>query len=385
MTASSPRTWYEFFAGGGMARLGLGSNWHCTFANDISEKKASSYREHFGPSEELSVTDVAALRASDLPGRADLVWASFPCQDLSLAGSGAGLDGTRSGAFRPFWKLMESLEAERRAPKVIVLENVTGTLTSHGGQDFSSIIRAFADIGYAVGALVIDASRFLPQSRQRLFVVGTRRGAAIPPNLTRATPTEPFHRPALIKAYDKLPVAARKSWIWWNLPAPNTAVSTLSSIIEDDPSSVSWHSASETARLLKLMSPAHRKLVENLVRLPGRHVGTVYKRMRPNRNGERVQRAEVRFDGVSGCLRTPTGGSSRQTVLLVEDGRVKSRLLSTREAARLMGVPDNYPLPLKYNDAYHLFGDGVVVPVVSWLRDHLLAPLTGTRSFEQVA
>ncbi|MFZ0787422.1 MAG: DNA cytosine methyltransferase, partial [Candidatus Acidiferrales bacterium] len=76
---------------------------------------------------------------------------------------------------------------------------------------------------------------------------------------------------------------------------------------------------------------------------------------------------------------------SRQTVILVEKGRVRTRLLSPREAARLMGVPDSYPLPSAYNDAYHLFGDGVAVPVVSWLENHLLWPLVSSTSFEQVA
>jgi len=83
----------------------------------------------------------------------------------------------------------------------------------------------------------------------------------------------------------------------------------------------------------------------------------------------------VRFDQVSGCLRTPVGGSSRQVIVLVEGKRIRSRLLSPREAARLMGVPEDYPLPPNYNDAYHLFGDGLAVPVVSWLEQHLLRPM----------
>jgi DNA (cytosine-5)-methyltransferase 1 len=83
----------------------------------------------------------------------------------------------------------------------------------------------------------------------------------------------------------------------------------------------------------------------------------------------------VRFDDISGCLRTPAGGSSRQTLIVVEDGKVRSRLLSSREAARLMGLPDTYKLPQNYNEAYHLAGDGVVVPVVRHLAAHLLEPL----------
>jgi DNA (cytosine-5)-methyltransferase 1 len=88
-----------------------------------------------------------------------------------------------------------------------------------------------------------------------------------------------------------------------------------------------------------------------------------------------MQRAEVRFDDVAGCLRTPGGGSSRQTLLVVHGDFVRSRLLSPREAARLMGLPDTYKLPGRYNDAYHLAGDGLVVPAVSFLSEHLLEPL----------
>ena len=157
-------TFYEFFAGAGMARAGLGSNWRCLLANDIDQKKARSYRLNWGSSDFLC-RDVATLTTADLPGRADLAWASFPCQDLSLAGGGAGLRGERSGSFWPFWGLMTKLSQEGRAPQVIVLENVCGTLTSHDGKDFEAICRSLLDGGYRFGALIVDAVRFVPQSR----------------------------------------------------------------------------------------------------------------------------------------------------------------------------------------------------------------------------
>ena len=97
--ATKKTNWYEFFAGGGMARLGLGPQWNCTFANEWCEKKARAYRAYFGKSPELKLKDICSLKTSELPGHAELVWASFPCQDLSLAGSGAGLRGERSGTF----------------------------------------------------------------------------------------------------------------------------------------------------------------------------------------------------------------------------------------------------------------------------------------------
>ncbi len=85
MTALERPTYYEFFAGGGMARCGLGDGWDCLYANDIDARKAQSYAANWG-ADHLHVGDVGALKADDLPGRADLAWASSPCQDLSLAG-----------------------------------------------------------------------------------------------------------------------------------------------------------------------------------------------------------------------------------------------------------------------------------------------------------
>jgi DNA (cytosine-5)-methyltransferase 1 len=87
------------------------------------------------------------------------------------------------------------------------------------------------------------------------------------------------------------------------------------------------------------------------------------------------QRTEVRFDGLAGCLRTPGGGSSRQFIIVTEAGRVRSRLLAPREAARLMGLPESYRLPASANAALHLAGDGVVVPMVRHLAAEILEPL----------
>jgi DNA (cytosine-5)-methyltransferase 1 len=378
-------TWYEFFAGGGMTRLGVGSRWKCVFANDFCEKKARAYRAFFGASPELSVADVGRLTTEDLPGNPDLVWASFPCQDLSLAGNGAGLDGERSGAFRPFWRLVSGMVDEGRAPRLVVLENVVGALTSHSGNDFTSLVRAFAESGYRVGALVMNAAYFLPQSRPRLFVVGFHGSNPIPTKLASPVPLEPWHTKSLTKAHEKLPGRLVRDWVWWTLPIPAEARPTLASVIEERPTGTEWHSEAETRRLLSLMTTRHRKRVADAMRAGGHHVGTIYKRTRPDQKGVMAQRAEVRFDGISGCLRTPVGGSSRQTVIIVNKGRVLTRLLSPREAARLMGVPDSYPLPSGYNDAYHLFGDGVAVPVVRWLENHLLLPLGTCRRFERVA
>ena len=118
-------TFYEFFAGAGMARAGLGDRWRCLFANDFDHKKAATYRLNWGM-DNFVCSDVREVKSTDLQQTADLVWASFPCQDLSLAGGGAGLKGERSGTFWPFWDLMTKLVADGREPSMIVLENVCG-------------------------------------------------------------------------------------------------------------------------------------------------------------------------------------------------------------------------------------------------------------------
>lgn len=365
---------YEFFAGGGMARAGLGPDWQCTFANDIDVKKAKTYQRNWQePS--LLIEDIQNITAAQLPGLADLAWASFPCQDLSLAGAGAGLKGARSGTFWSFWALMRQLKQDGRLPKMIAIENVCGTLSSHQGQDFIAICQALGEAGYRFGALILDAAMFLPQSRPRLFILAIDERRALPKSLILDLPSPRFHTNPLQKAVKKLPEPSKKRWLWWHLPQPASRTLTITDLIEDQPSGVKWHTPSETQRILSLMSEANLQKVASSQAQGRRIVGAVYKRTRKDHAGRSVQRAEVRFDGIAGCLRTPVGGSSRQMIMVVEGEHVKSRLVSPRETARLMGLPDTYVLPEKNNEAYHLTGDGVVVPVVAHLRQHLFDPI----------
>jgi DNA (cytosine-5)-methyltransferase 1 len=356
-----------------MVRAGLGPGWRCLFANDIDPKKGRIYRANWGGGD-LKTADVGALTTEDLPGRAALAWASFPCQDLSLAGAGGGLQGNRSGTFWLFWKLMTALAGERRAPTMIVLENVCGTLTARAGKDFAAICEAIQDAGYRIGALVVDAALFVPQSRPRLFIVCVRRGVGIPDGCVAETPVPPWHT-RIKTAYDGISSEAKRDWIWWNPAPPPKRTLGLSDLIEDDPKDVAWFSQDETRDLISKMSALHRAKLQHARRQKRRMVGGLYRRTRLDESGGKIQRAEIRFDNVSGCLRTPGGGSSRQVILVIEGNSVRARLISGRETARLMGLPDTYLLPENYNDAYHLTGDGVVVPVVRHLARRLFEPI----------
>lgn len=367
-------TFMEFFAGGGMARLGLGAGWRCVVANDLDPAKCAAYRANFGGGD-LIQGDIGALTAIDLPAeRADLAWASFPCQDLSLAGARAGLAGARSGAFFSFWRLMRALGAAGRAPRLIVIENVAGLLTSRNGADFRAVVETLAAAGYGVSALMVDARAFAPQSRPRLFIFGF---STPPPPAQAPAGPDAFTPKALLANVAALAPEAARAWRWL-APRPLTRRNlALADIIDRD--APGWSRAEGRAALAQ-MSARQRAAVETLLKDSGVHIGAAFRRIRVE-NGKRVQRLEARFDGVAGCLRTPAGGSSRQVLLKIENGAVSARLLSPREAARVMGLPDCYALPESVTAALKLVGDGVSPPVVRWIAEAILEPALSRKAF----
>lgn len=373
---------YEFFAGGGMARAGLGDSWQCLLANDVAPVKIEAYKARWG-AEHLDTRDVRELLPEDLPDTADLAWASFPCQDLSVAGNGLGIGeaeraDTRSGALWPFLSLISALHAECRQPSVIVLENVTGLLTSNAGRDFSAICTALRRMSYQFGAVVIDAKHFLPQSRPRIFILAVHSNVSIPADLVRRTPNLPWHTPGIVRAHADLPRAAVAGWQWWNLgEAPTLRPGALLSAI-DVGDSASWHTPAETRRFIAMMTPSHLTRLRDAKRSNRTQIGSLYLRMRPER-GSNVQRAEISFGETLGCLRTPRGGGSRPRIIVVNGQKVRTRLLSPREAAGLMGLPPDHPLPETYEHAFRLIGDGVATPAVRFLANRLIEPLAQAR------
>lgn len=378
---------YEFFAGGGMVRAGLGAGWDCLLANDLDPKKAESYRRNWGD-DEMRCADVAALSAEDLPGRADLAWASFPCQDLSLAGAGSGLGGARSGAFWPFWDLMTALAAAGRAPEIVALENVCGLITSRQGADLRALIAALAAGGRRVGALVADAAWFVPQSRPRLFLFSLApEAAARLQALGRvAAAAEPaLAPPALRRVVEDLPPEVAAAWFWPRPPSPDTRQRDLIDILEPEGPDLLWDAPEETARLLTQLSPRHQAEIAALRKTGRRRVGAAFRRTRPSPAGGSAPRIEPRFDGLAGCLRTPAGGSSRQILLEIKGAATCSRLFTPRETARLMGLGEDYRLPSRVTEAYHLTGDGVAPPVVRWLAETLFEPILAERGAPPLA
>jgi len=362
-----PKTCAEFFAGIGLMRMGLeAQGWSALFANDIDVQKYKMYSSQFPDADtHFHLGDIHHLPASEVP-TVSLATASFPCTDLSLAGSRSGLSGKQSSAFWGFMSILQDM-GDRRPP-LVLLENVTGFLTSEGGKDFREALLALNSLGYSVDALVLDAAYFVPQSRQRLFVVGVRNDKQ-PSNLSAGLS---FYgstlRPKALA--DFIFLHPEINWSIRNLPDPPRATCSLSCIVEDLPlASSEWWSVERASYLLEQMSPRHRLVADQMISAPKWSYGTVFRRIRNEKS-----MAELRTDGIAGCLRTPKGGSGRQILFKAGFGQYQVRLLTPRECARLMGA-DDYQIDVPLNQALFGFGDAVCVPVVEWITRNYLNPI----------
>jgi DNA (cytosine-5)-methyltransferase 1 len=255
----------------------------------------------------------------------------------------------------------------KQRPPLVLLENVAGFLTSHGGDDFRDALLELNGLGYTVDAFIIDAARFVPQSRQRLFVVGQLKK---PTSVLNDTPS-------LLQS-DLRPAALADFILWhpeikWNLrdlPALPRQQNTIADIVEElSPNSSAWWSRERCDYLLNQMSPKHRKIADEMIASPKCSYATVFRRVRASGS-----MAELRTDGIAGCLRTPRGGSGRQILFVAGGGRFNVRLLTARECARLMGA-DDFRIEVPLNQALFGFGDAVCVPAIKWIADHYLTPL----------
>ena len=368
---STVNTFAELFSGIGLMRLGLEQTGiQCQFANDLDANKNLIYQHHFGSSH-LHAGDIAQLRAAQMPST-DLITASFPCQDLSLAGNRQGLSGKRSGLFHEFIRILTELKRERRAPRIVLLENVTGLLTSHGGQDIRTILESLNNLGYACDVLLLDAVHFLPQSRPRIFIVGMQNRG----HRNLELPDHPCRPKSIQNVIQENP---HINWQFLSLPKlPEFRACTLAECLENG-DHLRWFNAAELTReLAYIRGPSRERLEQAQTRADTSDQSiflTAYRRMRSS-----LVCLETRDDGIAGCLRTPGGGSSRQVLIEVHPrASVRMRYLTAREYGRLQGAPDSFWIPDNQRLGMHAFGDAVAVPVIAWLATVLQECLCDSR------
>lgn len=295
--SSAPWTMHEFFAGSGLVAYGLKGMFATVWANDISEQKEAVYEANLG-NDHFKLGDIKDVKGTELPF-VHLSWASFPCQDLSLAGSMGGIHAARSGLV---WEWFRVLDEMTQKPKILLLENVAGLLSTNNGDNYRVLHMALVERDYDCGAIMLNASHFVPQSRPRVFIIAVKHGETIPEELVGDGPCW-LHNKAATELGRLLP-----NWIWWKTEKPTRRKSTLKDIVETDA-----HFDKDYA--LKLVPARHQVRLDE-------HDSIYATGYRRTRHGE--QQLELRFDGVAGCLRTPEGGSSKQYLVVKEKDNPRS-------------------------------------------------------------
>ena len=351
----------EFFAGIGLVRAGLErAGIDVVWANDIEPVKHAVYASNFDDAHYV-LGDIRDVQGCSVP-KVDIATASFPCVDLSLAGNRKGLDGEQSGLFFEFSRILR--EMGERIPPVVMIENVSSFVSSRGGEDLRVSIGELNKLGYLCDVLTVDASWFVPQSRPRLFIIGSLEplgGAAS----GMAGPLRSESVAVFVRANQDLVLQEL------SVPIPLRTDRKLSDVVERlHASDGRWWDGKRFGKFMGSLSPLHRDRLA-LLRQDGiTQWRTAYRR---TRNGIPVW--EIRSDDISGCLRTARGGSSRQAVVEVSPDGVRARWMTPREYARLQGVPDEFDYSA-VTDAQALFGfgDAVCVPVIEWLAEHALVP-----------
>lgn len=373
----------EFFAGVGLVREGLKThNWNCVWANDISENKRETYVNNFNE-EHFYLDDIWEItkKPSIIPDHTFLYTASFPCTDLSVAGGRKGLAGKESGTLHALLQIIFAKQKSQSQPKVVLLENVKGFLTSKKGQDVADTVCAFNDLGYIVDIIELDAIIFTPQSRPRVFLIAVESTLAKScMHLKLKNSILDFwwsifdKSPSLRSSKIKQIIQANDHLDWgiFDICQPTKSKSKLDDIIETDipQNSKLWWNDKRKNHLFSQMSVAHQKNLCSMIEKNKYSYGTAYRRMRKGKS-----MAELRTDGKAGCLRTPRGGSSKQILVRAGNKHWDVRLLTPREYARLQGVRDNFVLPDNANKGYFAMGDAVCVPVIEFISENILLPL----------
>lgn len=353
----------EFFAGVGLVRMALEeAGFRVVFANDVSAKKRDMYALNFGASDYM-LADIRAVAGAVVPD-VDVATASFPCTDLSLAGSRAGLGGRESGLLWEFFRVLREMKS--RQPRVVLIENVSGFATSSGGSDMLATLETLNGMGYYCDVIGLDAKRFVPQSRPRLFVVAALEP---PEEAVRPQASSPL-RPGAISRL----LASNSHVRTFSLHAPSPperSRDTLEDIVEaTPPADGSWWDQERTERFLSSLSQINARRASALQWSPRLAHATAYRR---TRGGKAVW--EIRGDSISGCLRTARGGSSKQALVEGGSGCLRVRWMTAREYARLQGAPNfNWGMASEPQAQFAL-GDAVCVPAVAWLARNWLLPL----------
>lgn len=303
----------DLFAGIGGIRMGLErAGGRCVYTVEIDKFAVQTYEANFS---HVEGRDIRAVAISDIP-EYEVLTAGFPCQPFSLAGVTKklslgrqhGFDDEKSGNL--FFEILRLIDEADAPPPVLFLENVKHLTRHDGGRTFTIIMNSLKDRGYNLSWKVVDAKAWVPQHRERTYIIGLHRD--VYGELTFEFPDPPAQ------------------------PAPS-----LNSILEQAGVPEKYTLSSHLWSYLQEYARKHR------ARGNGFGYGLV-----DGTKTSRTLSARYHKDG---------------SEILIDFGAERPRRLTPRECARLMGYPDSFAIPVSDTQAYRQFGNSVVVPVIEHL------------------
>ncbi|WP_018950964.1 DNA (cytosine-5-)-methyltransferase [Thioalkalivibrio sp. AKL12] len=362
VSAGGQFTFIDLFAGVGGIRQGFeGAGGHCVFSSEWDKFALQTYRANFGNEDEKIQSDIREITAASddaeensrsieehIPDH-DVLLAGFPCQPFSLAGVSKKNSLGRDHGFlceaqgTLFFDVARIIELKR--PRAFLLENVKNLRSHDGGRTYEVIRKVLDELGYQVHDRVIDGKGFVPQHRERIYMVGFRKDT-------------PF------------------TWNQLDFPSPDAR--TLREILHpEDGSEVAEPPYTEGVKAkVGAKYTLSEKLWQYLQDYRAKHEragnGFGYSKVGPN-DTARTLSARYHKDG---------------SEILVDRGRnARPRRLTPRECARLMGFGDDFQIPVSDTQAYRQFGNSVVVPVIreiaSAMVPHILADIRSEEESEQ--
>lgn len=346
--AGNEFTFIDLFAGIGGMRLGFeAAGGRCVFTSEWDRFSQQTYKANFD--EEAVAGDITQINSASIPSH-DVLVAGFPCQPFSLAGVSKKNSLGREHGFRDetqgtlFFDVARVLEAHR--PKAFLLENVKNLASHDKGRTLDVILRTLRDeLGYTVSTRIIDAQGFVPQHRERIFIIGFRDTAT----------------------FDLASVA---------LPDAATGP-RLGSILhpEDGTESAEPPYTFGEAGKVDPKYVLSQKLWDYLQAYARKH----------REKGNGFGFGKVGRDDVARTMsaRYHKDGSE----ILIDRGAGRPRRLTPREASRLMGFEQmslevhgrSWIIPVSDTQAYRQFGNAVVPQVVAELAHSMVPHLRGTR------
>ena len=320
-------TFIDLFAGIGGMRLGFeAAGGRCVFTSEWDKYSQRTYRANFG--DEEIAGDIREVPIASIPDH-DVLLAGFPCQPFSLAGVSKknslgrphGFDCTTQGTL--FFEIEKILRAKK--PAAFVLENVKNLQSHDGGKTFATIMRVLRDeLGYSVSHRVVDARAYVPQHRERIFIVGFKRECGF--DLSRFTPPPAETWPRLESILHPLAGDPEPEEPYTDARGRVAAKYVLTDHL--------W-------RYLRDYAEKHRAMGN----------GFGFSRVGP-KDIARTLSARYHKDG---------------SEILISRGSGNPRRLTPRECARLMGFDSGerrWRIPVSDTQAYRQFGNAVVPAIV---------------------